>query len=159
SGAATGPRSVTVTTPNGTSPSFPGFTVNPGPSISGISPSSGAQASIVPATITGIALSGATAVTFSGTGVTATIGTGGTATSLPVTISIDAAAPLGTRTVTATTTSGTSVPFTGFTVNAASPACIATPPNLISWWPGNGNTVDVIRGNNGVLQNGATFSS
>ncbi len=34
----------------------------------------------------------------------------------------------------------------------------ATPAGLIAWWPGEGNAVDVINGNNGTLVNGATFA-
>jgi hypothetical protein len=33
------------------------------------------------------------------------------------------------------------------------------PPNLISWWTGDGNANDIIAGNNAVLQNGATFGT
>ena len=39
------------------------------------------------------------------------------------------------------------------------PSCIATPPQMVSWWPGNGNAADLQDGNNdGTLQNGATFA-
>jgi len=31
--------------------------------------------------------------------------------------------------------------------------------NLVSWWPGNGNANDIIDGNDGTLQNGATFAT
>jgi alpha-tubulin suppressor-like RCC1 family protein len=30
---------------------------------------------------------------------------------------------------------------------------------MVSWWPGDGNANDIVGGNNGALQNGATFSS
>src|SRR5439155_21212810 len=29
-----------------------------------------------------------------------------------------------------------------------SPACLAPPSGLVSWWPGNGNGTDVVGGNN-----------
>ena len=38
------------------------------------------------------------------------------------------------------------------------PACIGPAPGLTSWWPGNGNALDIISSNNGVLLNGATFA-
>ncbi|MDT7603227.1 MAG: hypothetical protein QOF61_1224, partial [Acidobacteriota bacterium] len=60
----------------------------------------------------------------------------------------------------------------GFTVlsavEALAPACTTptptpltcTPPpsNMISWWAGDGNADDIQAGNNGTLQNGATFA-
>ena len=36
--------------------------------------------------------------------------------------------------------------------------CTAPPPGLISWWPGNGNALDIVGGNNGTLSNGVTFA-
>jgi hypothetical protein len=35
--------------------------------------------------------------------------------------------------------------------------CTAPSAGLVSWWPGNGNALDIVGGNNGVLTNGATF--
>ena len=35
-------------------------------------------------------------------------------------------------------------------------ACVA--PDLASWWPGNGDADDVVGGNHGTLENGATFA-
>src|SRR2546427_4543298 len=35
--------------------------------------------------------------------------------------------------------------------------CVAPPPGLVSWWPGNGDANDVVGGNNGTLQGGVTF--
>jgi len=117
-GALTGTRTVTVTTPAGTSTPFEGFTVeaSPVPAITGISPPSGAQGTTIGATISGVNLSGATAVGFSGSGVTATIGSGGTATSVPVRIAIAAGASLGTRNFAVLTPLGLTAAFTGFTV-------------------------------------------
>ena len=68
------------------------------------------------ATITGVDLAGAIAVTFSGTGVSGILETEGTDTSLPVTIEILPGAELGLRTVSVTTGVGTSAPFVGFNV-------------------------------------------
>src|SRR5207244_7417996 len=33
-----------------------------------------------------------------------------------------------------------------------------SPSSMVAWYPTNGNTNDVIGGNNGTLQNGATFA-
>ena len=38
------------------------------------------------------------------------------------------------------------------------PACVPAPANLITWYPGDGNTNDIQSGNNGTLMNGATFT-
>ena len=46
------------------------------------------------------------------------------------------------------------LPHNGF----ASP-CATSPSGLVSWWPGDGNAVDVGSGNNGILSNGATFAA
>lgn len=37
--------------------------------------------------------------------------------------------------------------------------CVAPPAGLVGWWPGDGSTTDLVGGNNGVLQNGATYSN
>ena len=89
------------------------------PAITAISPTSGAQDSVINAVITGTNLTRPSAVQFSGTGVTATFGTG-TATSLPVTITIAATAATGARSVTVTAGGATSAAFAGFTVNPRS---------------------------------------
>ena len=36
--------------------------------------------------------------------------------------------------------------------------CIAPPSGLTSWWPGDGNANDIVNGNPGTLQGGATFA-
>jgi hypothetical protein len=36
---------------------------------------------------------------------------------------------------------------------------VPPPSGMISWWPGDGNAQDIIGGNNGTLQNGATFAA
>src|SRR6476646_9109089 len=41
-----------------------------------------------------------------------------------------------------------------FTVGAGS-TCTPPPPNMVGWWPGDGNANDIQDGNNGILQNGA----
>src|SRR5262249_60170423 len=37
--------------------------------------------------------------------------------------------------------------------------CVTPPPNMVSWWPGDGNANDIQDGNNGTLQGGATFAA
>jgi hypothetical protein len=112
-GAATGLRTFTVTTPNGSASNSgvvgADFSVTPpAPTITGISVHTAVQgATNISATITGTDLQGATSVVFSGVGVTASIGAGGTATSLPITITVAAGATAGARTFTVTTPGGT----------------------------------------------------
>jgi VCBS repeat-containing protein len=43
------------------------------------------------------------------------------------------------------------------TVNGA--VCTAPPANMVAWYPANGNAIDVMGGNNGTLQNGATVGA
>ncbi|MGH9838433.1 MAG: LamG-like jellyroll fold domain-containing protein [Blastocatellia bacterium] len=38
-------------------------------------------------------------------------------------------------------------------------ACVPPPPNLVSWYPGDGNANDIAGGRHGTLVNGATFGS
>ncbi|MHA2074159.1 MAG: LamG domain-containing protein [Candidatus Hodarchaeales archaeon] len=35
---------------------------------------------------------------------------------------------------------------------------VEPPSGLVSWWPGDGNTLDINNGNDGILKNGATFA-
>ncbi len=42
---------------------------------------------------------------------------------------------------------------------SGSAECLAQPPDLLSWWPGDGHANDIHDGNDGTLQNGASFSS
>jgi hypothetical protein len=120
-----GLRSVTVTTPRGTSTPFAGFTVK-GPIITGLSPTSGIQGTTVEAMITGVGLSGATDVTASGTGLTPAVLSGGTATSLPVRITVASNAPVGLQRLKVRTPEGISAWFSGFTVDLPLP----TAPNI-----------------------------
>ena len=41
----------------------------------------------------------------------------------------------------------------------AQAGCIAEPPNMVGWWPGDGDTDDIKGGNHGVLLEGAAFAS
>jgi len=37
--------------------------------------------------------------------------------------------------------------------------CVIPPSGLVSWWPGDGNALDIQSSNDGTLQNGATFAA
>ena len=40
-----------------------------------------------------------------------------------------------------------------------SQTCVDPPSGLVSWWPGDGNASDIVDGNDGALENGATFAA
>ena len=42
---------------------------------------------------------------------------------------------------------------------AATQNCVVPPAGLVNWWPGDGSANDIVGGNNGTLQNGATFAA
>jgi hypothetical protein len=149
--AVAGPKSFSVTTPGGTanSPGPVNFTVIgvvPVPTITGINVHTGVQGGpAIAATITGTNLGGATVVAFSGAGITASIQPGGTATTLPISINVGVAAPVGARTFTVTAPGGTAtsagVVGADFTVTAAAPPVV-----LLSLQPSlqiSGGTIDV----------------
>jgi len=132
-GAATGDRSVTVTTTGGTSGAQT-FTVTapedppppppppppPAPTLASVSPAFGVQATTVAVTLTGTNfISGAT-VAVSGANVTVSNVNVTSATSLTADFDIAAGAALGGRNVTVTTAGGTSSAQT-FTINPPAP--------------------------------------
>lgn len=43
--------------------------------------------------------------------------------------------------------------------HAVAQTCVQPPDGLVSWWPGEGNANDIIDGNNGTLQQDATFAA
>ena len=43
--------------------------------------------------------------------------------------------------------------------SAFAPSCTPPPSNMISWWPGDGDALDIQDGNDGTLKNGATFAT
>jgi hypothetical protein len=126
-GAALTARSVTVTTAGGTS-NGETFTIT-GPSLASIAPTSGARGSVVPVTLTGVGLTGSTAITVSGGGITV----GGlsvvNSTTVNATFTISASASLTARTVSITTPIGVTntVPFT--VVLPATPTLTSIAPN------------------------------
>src|SRR5215831_6719921 len=50
------------------------------------------------------------------------------------------------------------VPPQGAASPTPTPTCAPPPPNLVSWWPGDGNADDIWDSNNGTLQGGTTFA-
>ena len=113
-GAATTARNVTVTTPGGSATLPGGFTVQ-GPTLTGISPTSGLHNTSVPVTLSGTNLAGATAVSMSGAGITCT-GVTATDTSVSATCAITNGAAHTARNVTITTTIGSPTLMAAFTV-------------------------------------------
>ena len=122
--AALTARTVTVTTPGGTSNTVTFTVLPPTPTLASIAPATGGRGTSVPVTLTGANLTGASAVTVSGTGVSCTISGTPTATTVNANCAITAAAALTARTVRVTTLGGTSNTVT-FTVAAATLASIA----------------------------------
>ena len=128
-GASGTARTVTVTAPGGTSNGVT-FTVvvPPAPTLTSIAPPTGVRGTSFPVTLTGTNLTGASAVNVSGGG-----GSGVTVSALAVqsptqataTFTISTGATLGARTVSITTSGGTSntVPFTvqGATLTSIAP--------------------------------------
>jgi hypothetical protein len=49
--------------------------------------------------------------------------------------------------------------FTSIPQAAAQETCVQPPPDMTGWWPGDGNTNDIVGGRNAVLKNGATFGA
>jgi len=45
------------------------------------------------------------------------------------------------------------------TGHVAGQICVEPPQDMVSSWPGDGNADDIIDGNHGTLQNGATFAT
>jgi hypothetical protein len=126
-------RTVSVTTPNGTTNTVTFTVTAPAPTLTAISPASGSiGATGIPVTLTGTNLTGATAITISGTGVShpgGAITVNAAGTQITTTFSITRAAALGARNVTVTTPGGTTNAVT-FTVTAA--AIAFTNPTLTS---------------------------
>ncbi len=131
--AASGARSLTVTTPGGTSNSLT-FTVNAvtgAPQITSLNPSTAKAGDTVNLTIAGTNLSGATAVNFASSSGIAVTNIQSTATQVTCKVLINASATADTRTVTVTTAAGTSNSLT-FTITAT------TVPQLTSLSPTSG---------------------
>ena len=45
-----------------------------------------------------------------------------------------------------------------FVAAECSAVCLNPPSGLVSWWPGDGNALDIIGPNHGTLLNGTTYA-
>jgi len=113
--SANASRQVSVQTPNGTS-GIVWFDIRPAPSITAVTPNSGARGTSVNVTIDGAAFRGNVSLAVSGGGITITNFTLVNNTRITATLVIDSGAATGARNVTVTSSTGTSAPAT-FTVN------------------------------------------
>src|SRR6202045_256463 len=130
--AATGAQNIAVTTSGGTSGVQP-FTVNPlgaSPTLTSINPNNGVQGQGVAVTLTATSFVAGATIGLSGAGITVSNTTVVSATQITATFTIAANTATGARTITVTTSGGTSGP-PPFTVNVA-------PPTLTSINPNNG---------------------
>ncbi len=48
--------------------------------------------------------------------------------------------------------------FFGLADHVAGQTCVNPPSGIVSWWPGDGNALDFVDGNNGTLVGGVTFA-
>jgi len=137
--AATGARSVRVSTPGGISnPVTFTITAPPPPTLTSISPTSGVRGTAVTVTFTGTNLTGTFAVTGIGALIPVTNLTVISPTSVQATLNISRAAPLGIRNLGLTTPGGTSN-TEPFTVTGGTPAFTGPTPALTTT-PANGTT-------------------
>jgi hypothetical protein len=153
SNAPTGSRTLTVKNPDTTSASST-FTVNAGPTVSSVNPTSRGQgASKATVTIKGSGFASGAAASF-GAGVTVESTVRNSSSELVATISVEAAAATGPRTVTVTNADGgTASLANGFAVNAA--------PNLESINPssrGQGTSGQTITVKGSGFVSGATVT-
>ncbi|HEX5000693.1 MAG TPA: hypothetical protein VFY29_20890 [Terriglobia bacterium] len=129
------------------------------PTVTSVAPASAGQWTTAAATISGYRLTAPTAVIFSGTGVAAVIGGGGTDTLLPITITVASNAAPGPREITVVTAAGSSEPFGGFSVTAASgpPPPVLTSISRVSGIAGT-TTRALLMGSNLDQASTVTFS-
>jgi hypothetical protein len=137
--AATTARNVTVSTPGGVSnPVTFTVTAPPPPTLTSISPTSGARGTAVTVTFTGINLNGTFAVGGIGALIPVTNLTVVSNTQVTATLNISRLAPLGVRNLTLTTPGGASNALP-FTVTGGTPAFTGPTPALTTT-PANGTT-------------------
>ena len=135
--APTGAQNVTVTRGSKTSGSQT-FTVTSGtPTLTSVSPSSGAQGQAVSVTLTGTNFASGSTIALSGTGITVSNTTVVSSTSITATFTIGLNAPAGAQNVSVTNSIGTSGTQT-FTVTTLQPTVTFTnPANLATGIPLN----------------------
>jgi hypothetical protein len=127
--ASTGARTVTVTNLDGGSDSLAGaFTVDAKPNVESTSPSSGDRGGIETVAIKGTGFASGATSSFGGSGIAVNSTTFKSSTELTASITLEAGASLGSRTVTVTNTDGGSDTGEGvFTVNGSPTVTSANP--------------------------------
>jgi hypothetical protein len=155
SGAATGPRTVTVTNPDqGVDTLVDGFAVNAAPTVQSMSPSSGDQGGTQNVLVNGTGFVSGSAVSISGTGVTINSTTFESETQIKLNVTVASGAATGGRTVTvANPDAGVGSLASGFTVNGA-PTVTSTSPS--SRGQGASKQTVAVKGTN--FESGATAS-
>ena len=130
------------------------LTVNAAPSISSASSTTFTEGNFRSFPVTA---SGYPAPTFSATG---TLPGGVTFTPSGVLSGTPAAGTAGSYPLQITATNGIgSNDVESFTLVVVGPVCVAPPADLVAWYPGEGNAIDVKSGNNGTALNGAAFAN
>jgi hypothetical protein len=169
-GAAAGARNVTVTAPGGTS-NPETFTVTVPPAgLFSIAPNTGARGTTETVVLTGISLTGATAVNVTGGGITVSGLSVVSDTQVNANFTIVPTAALTARNVTVTAPSGTTTPVTFTVVNPGMPIISSiTPasglrgtPHAVTIAGSNftaGSTVNVVAPANGLTVTGVTVVS
>jgi hypothetical protein len=175
--ASAGARNVTVTTPtNGGTSNAVTFTVTVPPAgLFSIAPTTGARGTIQPVVLTGISLTGATAVNVTGGGIAVSGITVVSDTQVNATFTISPTAALTARNVTVTAPSGTTTPVTFTVVNPGTPilssitpasglrrTVAAANPVAVVLAGSNftaGSTVNVVAPANGLTVTGVTLVS
>ena len=130
SNATTGARNVTVTNPDtGTITLTGGFTVNAGPTVASLSPSSRAQNTTSTITVSGTGFVSGAVVSFSGTGITINSTTVTNSTTITLNVTVASGAATGARNVTVTNSDGGVGTLTGGFVVNASPTVTGVSPS------------------------------
>ncbi|MBV8960543.1 MAG: IPT/TIG domain-containing protein, partial [Actinobacteria bacterium] len=157
--APTGARDVTVTRPDSQTAKCTGcFTISAAPTVSNITPNTGAQGSTIQnVNIAGTGFANGATPSFSGTGVTVSNVTFNSPTQITATVTIASNAPVGARDVIVTNPDGGTGKFAnGFAVTAG-PQVISTNPNSITPDANNPTPADVTITGTGFAS-GATAS-
>src|SRR5581483_3849510 len=147
--APTGARDVSVTRPDSQSAKCTGcFSVSAAPTVSNITPNSGAQGSTIQnVNITGTGFVNGATPTFSGTGVTASNVTFNSSTQITATVTVASSAAPGARDVVVTNPDGGSGKFAnGFNVTAGPQITSANPNSVTPDSTNNTNADSTITG-------------
>jgi len=127
--ATGGARNVTTTSPAGTSNAVTFTVIVPPGALSSISPTTGAQGTVVPVTLSGSGLTGSTGINVSGGGITVSAFAVPNDTTITATFTVSATAALTARNVTVSTAGGPSNPETFTVVTPGTPTLASISPN------------------------------